>query len=762
MKKLAAFLFCICLLQAAMAQVPNQFNYQAVARNSAGQSIANANIRVRFTILDGSATGTNVYSEVRLLTTNQLGLFTAPIGGTSATSVTGNFAIINWATGKKFIKVEADPLGGTSYILLGNTEMLSVPYALYAVNGKVGPAGPQGLPGKNTLIQTTAEPAGANCIAGGIKQVYGLDANSNGILEAGEINQALTKYVCNGITPATNNFWNINGNAGNTDTNFIGTVDVQPLKFRINNSTAGEINGANNTTLGYFSGAAMVSNSSTGIGAFSLANTTGFHNTGLGYSSLYSNGNGFSNVAIGTSALYKNLTRGNLVAIGDSALFNNDFDGSAADPSDATKNTAVGSKALYTNTSGSSNTAVGYQALFSNEYAVQNTAIGAKALYSNTTGVLNTASGTFALYNNTTGERNTANGGYALFSNTTGKFNTSNGTEALYNNTTGNDNVANGVGALAANTTGYNNAANGSRALSLNITGQGNTANGYKALSLNTTGSFNAANGELALYNNSTGNYNVANGEAALYSNTTGNNNVANGFWALFSNTTGNNNVASGSYALRYTTGNQNIGIGYNAGYFSSATGDNQISIGNNSGYPASNAAIIGNSSQTWIGGQVGWSSLSDGRVKENVQENEPGLAFIKLLRPVTYNINIRKQQELIDKMIVNDPSVIKDSLFMQRKLQASAHDWKSKYEIEKITQTGFVAQEVEEAVRLANFNFSGVDIPKPGDNKLYSIRYTDFIMPLVKGMQEQQIQIESLQKQIAELEKIINVLVNN
>jgi Chaperone of endosialidase/Collagen triple helix repeat (20 copies) len=111
-------------------------------------------------ILDGGANGTNVYSETRQATTNQLGLFTAAIGGPGATSTTGNFATIDWSTGNKYIKVEGDPLGGTNFSILGNTEMLSVPYALYAVNGKIGPIGPQGPMGLTGVIGP-AGPVGA-------------------------------------------------------------------------------------------------------------------------------------------------------------------------------------------------------------------------------------------------------------------------------------------------------------------------------------------------------------------------------------------------------------------------------------------------------------------------------------------------------------------------------------------------------------------------------------------------------------------------
>jgi hypothetical protein len=153
--KMKKFFYLLIILaicnNVTMAQVPNKFNYQAVARNGQGQSLANANISLRLTILDGGATGANVYSEVKQATTNQLGLFTVAIGGAGASSTTGNFAAIDWASGNKFIKVEADPLGGINFSTLGNTELLSVPYALYAVNGKPGPIGPQGSQGQTGL-----------------------------------------------------------------------------------------------------------------------------------------------------------------------------------------------------------------------------------------------------------------------------------------------------------------------------------------------------------------------------------------------------------------------------------------------------------------------------------------------------------------------------------------------------------------------------------------------------------------------------------
>lgn len=147
MKKLIFTCLLIGLFCSIKAQAPNKFNYQAYARNSLGQAITNATVNIRFSIADGSATGPVVYSETRKLTTSSIGLFTAVIGSAGATAVTGSIATVNWSVGNKFLKVEIDPLGGTNFSVLANTELASVPYALYAVNGTPGPQGPAGATG---------------------------------------------------------------------------------------------------------------------------------------------------------------------------------------------------------------------------------------------------------------------------------------------------------------------------------------------------------------------------------------------------------------------------------------------------------------------------------------------------------------------------------------------------------------------------------------------------------------------------------------
>jgi hypothetical protein len=175
-------------------------------------------------------------------------------------------------------------------------------------------------------------------------------------------------------------------------------------------------------------------------------------------------------------------------------------------------------------------------------FSIDNTVLGDDALLNNT-GFDNTAIGSSALLSNTTGTGNAATGASALSSNTTGSFNTANGAFALEFNTTGNNNTATGLDALFSNTTGFNNTANGYATLVDNTTGSHNTANGYFALAFNTTGNRNTANGVFALYDNRTGNSNIALGFQAGM-NITGNSNID----------IGNDGVAGESRTIRVGT----------------------------------------------------------------------------------------------------------------------------------------------------------------------------------------------------------------
>lgn len=106
--------------------VPAAIAYQAVARDAQGQSLSNANVQIRFTLLADSLTGASEYVETHTLTTNEFGLFTTAFG--SGTPVTSTFAAINWARGNKYLKVELD--AGQGYVDMGTQQLLSVPFAL--------------------------------------------------------------------------------------------------------------------------------------------------------------------------------------------------------------------------------------------------------------------------------------------------------------------------------------------------------------------------------------------------------------------------------------------------------------------------------------------------------------------------------------------------------------------------------------------------------------------------------------------------------
>jgi hypothetical protein len=143
--KIVFFLSFFFFFLTANAQSPQKMSYQAVIRNASNNLVANSTVGMQISILQGSASGTIVYVETQTPTTNINGLVTLEIG--TGTVISGTFATINWANGPYFIKTETDPSGGTSYSIVGTSEFLSVPYALYSLNGTPGPQGIQGVPG---------------------------------------------------------------------------------------------------------------------------------------------------------------------------------------------------------------------------------------------------------------------------------------------------------------------------------------------------------------------------------------------------------------------------------------------------------------------------------------------------------------------------------------------------------------------------------------------------------------------------------------
>lgn len=311
--------------------------------------------------------------------------------------------------------------------------------------------------------------------------------------------------------------------------------------------------------------------------------------------------------------------------------------------------------------------------------------------------------------------------------------NTGFGYDAISGLSTGTNNIAIGTRALKNATTAKSNVAIGYESLLSETSADYNTAIGYMTLKTNNGAGYNVAVGAFTLFGNTTGYGNVGLGNNVLADNTSGSSNVAVGINAMRQNTTGGENVAIGRQSLfNNSTGDQNTAIGYNANYSATAY-SNTTALGNTASVAASNRVRIGNTFITQIAGQVSWTAASDGRIKTNVQENVPGLDFIRKLRPVTYRFNTKAQNEILG---------IKEE---------TAH-YPGKNDIENITQTGFIAQEVEVAAVQSGFDFSGVS--KPANEKdIYGLRYADFVVPIVKAVQEQQKLIEALQQQYEQLQ---------
>jgi hypothetical protein len=435
-----------------------------------------------------------------------------------------------------------------------------------------------------------------------------------------------------------------------------------------------------------------------------------------------------SNVAFGIEALHSNQDGDNNCAIGLQALYNN---------GSGTSNIAIGTGALYHNTGGAANTAVGHNAMYHNKWQNSNTAIGYGSMFF----ANNATSGNIT--------RNTAVGAASL-----------SGSDIPANNT-GTDNTAIGYFAINAITSGSNNSALGSRSLESNTTGIGNTALGFWSLLENTTGGGNTGVGTLSLRNN-TGNFNTACGATSLFSNLNGDHNTALGNQTLTDNTTGEYNTGIGDQSLfKNTTGNYNTAIGASAGsnglnvnsgtflgtscWANSDNLSNITGIGYQSRPTASNQIRFGNTSVTSIGGYANWTNFSDGRYKESIAENVKGISFIMKLRPVTFRLNIEKLSSDLDEDIKYDENgnII---------TELNNADQKARVDKSKIQYTGFIAQEVESAAREVGFEFSGVDRPDNPED-FYGLRYADFVVPLVKAVQEQQKLIEELTARIEELE---------
>src|SRR6266480_3618688 len=441
-------------------------------------------------------------------------------------------------------------------------------------------------------------------------------------------------------------------------------------------------------------------------------------NTAEGTQALFSLTTGANNTALGYQAMYFNTTGNFNTASGWGALLSNNGDG----------NTAIGFRPLYSNTPGGYNTANGYG-----------------ALYSNTTGSVNTAIGVNALFSNTIGDGDTAIGNSALYSNIGGTGNVAIGQGALYSNTDGSLNTATGEGTLFSNTTGFENTASGQGALNSNTTGSGSTATGFQALLSNTTGSGTAI-GSQALLSNTVGTRNVAVGAAALDSLTSGEMNTAVGNVSLEQGVSVNFNTALGRHALGRTQGDQNTGLGFFAGWNLSDDGTNNIYIGNAGPVPIgteSNAIRIGTQTATIV--TAGNPTFESHPMPAHTATFIAGISGRPVVgNTVVVNANGKLGTATSSERFKKDIKPMDKASEAVLALKPVTFRYKGAIDQDRIPQFGLIAEEVEKV----NPDL----VVRDTEGKPYTVRYDAVNAMLLNEFLKEHETVEELKKEIAAL----------
>jgi hypothetical protein len=761
MKKSSLFILFICVSFLMKAQAPQSFSYQTVIRDGNGDLVANQLVSLQFVVLNGALPGTVVYAETHQVTSNSLGIVNLAVG--EGTVETGDFGLIDWSSGPFYLKVKADITGGVNYVDMGDSKLLSVPYALYSRASEDAFSG--------NYSDLTGAPVNVSAFgndAGYITNPDDADADpSNELQILSALNDTL--FLSNGgfvsLSGYSDTLWRLSGvNIHNTNGGKVGIgTPTPPAKLVVQgDSTMADTiplfevkDKAGHTVFIVYPDSARLyvcdDGSKTSKGAFAVSGrntakqmTHDFFWVTPDSTRVYTGdseaGFGVENIEIGGTQRYMKLTPDNYFIGHESGVSLNGGLYNCFLGYQAGRNTGSGSNNIYigyqsgrSNLSGHDNVGIGTTSLFTNTGGNFNTAIGTKSMYLNLTGSWNTAIGYEALHSNSTGIYNCALGFQALRSNNTGVNNTAIGYKSLFSSTNGALNSAIGHQTLYSNTSGYCNVANGNEALYSNTSGAFNIAIGYKALYSNTVNNCNIATGDYALYNNQAGYNNIATGSYSLNSNTSGTYNVSYGFYSLKNNTIGSFNVAAGSFALESNiSGAYNTAIGDNAlrgntaswntalGYAANGAAGSYINttaLGAFAIITASDQVRIGDNYVTSIGGFANWTNVSDNRLKKDITENVPGLDFILKLKPVTYHLDMKKIAECFhfpDSLRNNASEVVKGQML----------------------QTGFIAQDVEKAATELGYDFSGVDKPKNSDD-FYGLRYAEFTVPLVKAVQE-------------------------
>lgn len=458
MKKFTLLTATLLITLSILAQTPPKMSYQCVVRNATGTLVTNQAIGIKISILQGSVTGIVVFAETYSPNpqTNSNGLVTLEIG--SGTAINGTFPGIDWSAGPYFLKAETDPTGGTNYTIAGTSQLLSVPYALYAKTVENGFSGNYNdLTNRPTLFSGSYNDLTNRPVLfdGAWASLTGKPTTLSGY---GITDGMSITHAANNITTTNISNWNTAFGWGNhsglyrpisyvptwtevtnkpTTVAGYGITDAVKLSgdqtIAGNKTFTGTINASNKTivnvsdpvnnqdvaTKHYIDAQQpwIIFQESTQsvIGNNSPVVNTGVRNIFIGKSSGMNNIGGVYNTFIGSEAGFQNTIGTYNVAIGYNALKEND---------EGSHNIAIGANALRLNKvsspgslggNGFENIAIGENAL---EYSISrgNTAIGINALRLITDGAENVGVGGSVMRDMPNGWGNTAMGANSMIS----------------------------------------------------------------------------------------------------------------------------------------------------------------------------------------------------------------------------------------------------------------------------------------------------------------------------------------------------------
>ncbi|MCB2195348.1 MAG: hypothetical protein KQH79_05790 [Bacteroidetes bacterium] len=512
-KKYLSILIIMFISCYSLGQTPESFKYQAVVRNSSDEILSNQDISLRTSIYEGNNPGTNVYSETHTVTTSEYGVISINIG--SGTSVSGDFDQISWSTGNKYLKIEVDASGGSTYTELSTVQLLAVPYAIHS---------------ESANSAKSAEILGDNNIYTPISDTLFVVKDHDGNVVFAVFPDGAAVYVNEGAKGKVGGFA-ISGRSPNKaieEDYLIVTADSTRIYYTDTTDTKGKVGGfaisGRSPNKGSVTKLMDLTQKNYFIGHEAGVNTTtGIFNTFFGYNSGYSNTEGDRNIFIGRQSGFSNIDGYSNVMIGDSAGYEN---------LSGYTNVFLGNNTGQKNIDGYQNVILGNWAGYHNTSGYRNIFVGTAAGYDNTEGEINIFLGNLTGHYNTTGSHNVYLGNWAGLNSDTASLNVFIGNSAGYDNYGGHENI------FIGNTSGHSN-----------TIGSGNTLIGGVSGYHNTTGSYNTFVGMWTGNEHISGNDNVFLGVAAGHNSYTGSSNVFIGPGAGHSNFSGDSSVFIGTEA---------------------------------------------------------------------------------------------------------------------------------------------------------------------------------------------------------------------